>query len=160
MLVLIENCMRYSYEKPVSFSPHRVRLFPRTDQAIVTHRLETLINVPADIQYRRDLFDNLVATCFFPQAADTLEIRSRLKVELWPKNPFHFLLAPRATEIPFEYSPAEANLLEPFLAVKPQEDFYPDDLWRFGTTRDTRDPRIILSKLLPTDTASAVRDDA
>jgi uncharacterized protein (DUF2126 family)/transglutaminase-like putative cysteine protease len=159
MLVLIENCMRYSYEKPVSFSPHRVRLFPRTDQAIVTHRLETLINVPADIQYRRDLFDNLVANCFFPQAAETLEIRSRLKVELWPKNPFHFLLAPRATEIPFEYSPAEAKVLEPFLTVKPEEDFDPDHLWRFGTKRDTVDALVDLAKFLHNEIAYEVRED-
>src|SRR5246127_5865202 len=90
MRVQIENCMRYSDEKPAGFSPHRIRLYPRTDQSIVTHRLETLTNITADIHYRRDLFDNLVANCFFPQPAAALEIRSRLEVELRPKNPFPF----------------------------------------------------------------------
>jgi uncharacterized protein (DUF2126 family)/transglutaminase-like putative cysteine protease len=151
--------MRYSYEKPVSFSPHRVRLYPRTDQAIVTHRVETLINTPADIHYRRDLFDNLVANCFFPQPADTLEIRSRLEVELWPKNPFDFLLAPRATEIPFEYSPEEAKVLEPFLTVKPEEDFDPDGLWRFGTKRNTVEALVDLAQFLHNEIAYEVRED-
>jgi uncharacterized protein (DUF2126 family)/transglutaminase-like putative cysteine protease len=159
MRVQIENCMKYSYEKPVSFSPHRVRLYPRTDQAIVTHRLETLINTPADIHYRRDLFDNLVANCFFPQPADTLEIRSRLEVELWPKNPFHFLLAPRATEIPFAYSPEEAKVLEPFLTVKPEEDFDPDGLWRFGTKRNTVEALVELAQFLHNEIAYEVRED-
>ncbi len=159
MRVQIENCMRYSYEKPVSFSPHRVRLYPRTDQAIVTHRLETLINTPADIHYRRDLFDNLVANCFFPQPADILEIRSRLEVEVWPKNPFHFLLAPRATEIPFKYSPEEAKVLEPFLTVKPEEDFDPDGLWRFGTQRNTVDALVDLAQFLHNEIAYEVRED-
>jgi uncharacterized protein (DUF2126 family)/transglutaminase-like putative cysteine protease len=151
--------MRYSYEKPVSFSPHRVRLYPRTDQTIVTHRLETLINTPADIHYRRDLFDNLVANCFFPQPADILEIRSRLEVELWPKNPFHFLLAPRATEIPFVYSPEEAKVLEPFLTVKPEEDFDPDGLWRFGTKRNTVEALVDLAQFLHNEIAYEVRED-
>jgi uncharacterized protein (DUF2126 family)/transglutaminase-like putative cysteine protease len=151
--------MKYSYEKPVSFSPHRVRLYPRTDQAIVTHRLETLINTPADIHYRRDLFDNLVANCFFPQPADTLEIRSRLEVEVEPKNPFHFLLAPRATEIPFAYSPEEAKVLEPFLTVKPEEDFDPDGLWRFGTQRNTVDALVDLAQFLHNEIAYEVRED-
>jgi uncharacterized protein (DUF2126 family)/transglutaminase-like putative cysteine protease len=159
MRVQIENCMRYSYEKPVSFSPHRIRLYPRTDQAIVTHRLETLINVAADIQHRRDLFDNLVANCFFPQPADILEIRSRLEIELWPKNPFHFLLQPRATEIPFEYSAEEAKVLQPFLTVKPEEDFDPDDLWRFGNKRNTVDALVDLAKVLHNEIAYEVRED-
>jgi uncharacterized protein (DUF2126 family)/transglutaminase-like putative cysteine protease len=159
MRVKIENCVRYSYEKPVSFSPHRIRLYPRTDQAIVTHRLETLVNVAADVQYRRDLFDNLVASCFFPQPADTLEIRSRLEVELWPKNPFHFLLAPRATEIPFAYAAEEAKVLEPFLTVKPEEDFDPDDLWRFGNKRDTIEALVELAQILHNEIAYEVRED-
>jgi uncharacterized protein (DUF2126 family)/transglutaminase-like putative cysteine protease len=159
MRVQIENCMRYSYERPVSFSPHRIRLYPRTDQAIVTHRVATLINVTADVQYRRDLFDNLVANCFFPQPAETLEIRSRLEVELWPKNPFHFLLAPRATEVPFEYTAEEAKVLGPYLAVKPEEDFDPDDLWRFGNRRNTVDALVDLAKVLHNEIAYEVREE-
>jgi uncharacterized protein (DUF2126 family) len=151
--------MRYSYEKPVSFSPHRIRLYPRTDQSIVTHRVETLTNVTADVHYRRDLFDNLVANCFFPQPAETLEIRSRLEVELWPKNPFHFLLAPRATEIPFEYTVEEAKVLGPYLAVKPEEDFDPDDLWRFGNRRNTVEALVDLAKVLHNEIAYEVRED-
>jgi uncharacterized protein (DUF2126 family)/transglutaminase-like putative cysteine protease len=159
MRVQIENCMKYSYEKPVGFSPHRVRLFPRTDQAIVTHRLQTQTNIQADIQYRRDLFDNLVANCFFPEPGNTLEIHTQLEVELGPKNPFHFILAPRAAKIPFEYSAEEAKVLEPFLTVKPEEDFDPDHLWRFGDRRNTVEALVELAKVLHDEIAYEVRED-
>ncbi|HEX3446459.1 MAG TPA: transglutaminase N-terminal domain-containing protein, partial [Chthoniobacterales bacterium] len=61
--------MRYRYEKPVSFSPHKIRLYPRTDPTVITHRLQTLTNIPSDVQYRRDLYDNLIANCYFVEPA-------------------------------------------------------------------------------------------
>jgi hypothetical protein len=80
MHVKIENWMRYSYEEPVSFSTHAIRLYPRTDQSITTHQLQTTVNIESDIQYRRDLFDNIVANCFLPQPGQVLEIRVELEV--------------------------------------------------------------------------------
>ncbi len=79
MHVKIENWMRYSYEEPVSFSPHAIRLYPRTDQSITTHQLQTTVNIESDIQYRRDLFDNIVANCFLPKPGQVLEIRVELE---------------------------------------------------------------------------------
>jgi uncharacterized protein (DUF2126 family)/transglutaminase-like putative cysteine protease len=157
MRVRIENWIKYSYEKPVSFSPHRVRLFPRTEQAIVTHQLRTEVNMPADIQYRRDLFDNLIANCFLSEASDILELRIHLEVELWPKNPFHFLLAPRATEIPVQYSAEEARVLEPFLTIKPEEDFDPEALWQLRK-RNTVEALVDLAKTLHNEIAYEVRE--
>src|SRR5215469_3171454 len=137
MRVKIENWMRYAYEEPVSFSTHAVRLYPRTDQAIVTHQLQTHINLESDIQYRRDLFDNLIANCFFPQPAETLEIRVQLEVELWPRNPFHFLLAPDAVEIPFRYTEEEGKILTPFQLVAPEEDADTAELWQLPGKQST-----------------------
>src|SRR5260370_31998285 len=119
MGVKIENWMRYAYEEPVSFSTHAVRLYPRTDQAIVTHHTQTYVNLESDIQYRRDIFDNLGANCFLPEPGQGLEIRGELENELFPKKPFHFLLAPRAPQLPLKYTLDEEPGLGPFRVVNP-----------------------------------------
>jgi hypothetical protein len=80
MHVKIENWMRYSYEEPVSFSTHGIRLYPRTDQSITTHQIQTTVNIESDIQYRQDLFDNIVANCFLPTPSQVLEIGSNSRL--------------------------------------------------------------------------------
>src|SRR5271166_3502707 len=130
MLVKIENWMRYSYEEPVSFSTHAIRLYPRADQAITTHQLQTTINIDSDIQYRRDIFDNIVANCFLPRPSKVLEFRVALEIELWPRNPFHFLLAPHALHLPFEYTPEESRVLAPFRAIGPDEGVDAGEIWQ------------------------------
>jgi uncharacterized protein (DUF2126 family)/transglutaminase-like putative cysteine protease len=159
MRVQIENWMRYSYEKPVSFSPHKIRLYPRTDPTIITHRLQTLANIPADVQYRRDLYDNLIANCFFSEPADTLELRIQLDVELWPKNPFHFLLAPYAVEVPFNYTETEARVLAPYLEILPGDEVDSDEIWRLDGKRNTVDALVDLAQTLHSEIGYEVRED-
>jgi uncharacterized protein (DUF2126 family)/transglutaminase-like putative cysteine protease len=159
MRVQIENLMRYTYEKPVSFSPHKIRLYPRTDPTIITHRLQTLANIPADVQYRRDLYDNLIASCFFSAPANTLELRVQLEVELWPKNPFHFLLAPYAVEIPFSYTEAEARVLAPYREILPGDEVDSDEIWRLDGKRSTVDALVDLAQTLHSEISYEVRED-
>jgi uncharacterized protein (DUF2126 family)/transglutaminase-like putative cysteine protease len=159
MRVQIENWMRYTYEKPVSFSPHKVRLYPRTDPTIVTHRLQTLANIPADVQYRRDLYDNLIANCFFTEPAKTLELRIQLEVELSPRNPFHFLLAPYAVELPFSYTETEARVLAPYLETLAADEVDSDEIWRFEGKRSTVDTLVDLAGTLHSEISYEVRDD-
>src|ERR1700686_720876 len=130
MYVKIENWMRYSYEEPVSFSTHAIRLYPRTDQSITTHHLQTTVNIESDIQYRRDLFDNIVANCFLPKPGEVLEFRVELEIELCPKNPFHFLLAARALQLPFEYTSEESRVLSPFRTIHPEEEADAREVWQ------------------------------
>ncbi len=137
MRVQISNVMEYRYESAVTFSPQTVRLFPRSDQAIVTHRYATTINLEADVQYRRDLFDNLVAFCIIQEGGSELAITVELEVEVRPKNPFHFLLANHAINFPFAYSDAERAVLSPFLQVRPEEDAPTDEIWSPGSKRGT-----------------------
>ncbi|MBV9489394.1 MAG: transglutaminase family protein [Verrucomicrobia bacterium] len=129
MRVQISNTMRYRYARAVSFSPQIVRLFPRADQAIVTRRLQTDVNVPADVQYRHDLFDNLVAKCVLRSPESFLELSVRLEVEISPKNPFHFLLAGYAVELPFDYEPDEREVLAAFRGIRPEDEADTDQIW-------------------------------
>jgi uncharacterized protein (DUF2126 family)/transglutaminase-like putative cysteine protease len=158
MHVKIENWMRYSYEEPVSFSTHAIRLFPRTDQSITTHRLQTTVNIESDIQYRRDLFDNIVANCFLPKPGQILEFRVALEVELWPKNPFHFLLAPRALQLPFEYTVEENRVLAPYRIINPEEEVDAGEVWRLNGKRNTVEALVELADTLHSEIGYEVRE--
>jgi uncharacterized protein (DUF2126 family)/transglutaminase-like putative cysteine protease len=159
MQVKIENWMRYSYEEPVSFSTHAIRLYPRTDQALTTHQLQTTINIESDIQYRRDIFDNIVANCFLPNPAKDLEIRVGLEVELSPRNPFHFLLAPHALHLPFEYTPEESRVLTPFRTIGPDEQVDATGIWRLEGKPNTVDALVELADALHREIGYEVRDE-
>ena len=99
MKVVIQYEAGYRYEDVVSFSPHRFRLFPRTDHFTRVTRVDFHTNESADVQYRRDLFDNPVASCFYRDPSDLLECRLELEVALTERNAFHFLLAPAAARM-------------------------------------------------------------
>src|SRR6516162_252772 len=157
MRLKIENSMRYAYDRPVGFSSHVLQLYPRTDPSIVTHRHQTVINLESDIQYRRDLFDNLVANCFLPKPGEVLEIRVELELELWPKNPFHFLLAPHAVQLPFQYTPDEERILAPYQVISPEEEAETDVVWRLNGKRDTVGALVELAATLHSEIAYEVR---
>jgi transglutaminase-like putative cysteine protease len=105
----------YSYEEPVSFSPHLFRLFPKVDRHVNVLRRAFHTNTEAAVHFRRDLFDNEIASCFYPDPSRVLSVALDLELEIVPKNPFGFLLEPHALMTPFSYESAEAQVLEPYL---------------------------------------------
>ena len=109
----------YSYGEPVSLSPHLVRIFPRTDLFVKVEKTIFTTNESADVQWRRDLFDNLIAYCFFPKSGKSLPFHLELDLEVRERNPFHFLLDSRGLHIPCEYSGHERKLLAAFLETGP-----------------------------------------
>lgn len=115
MNISIHYEARYDYEDDASFSPHIVRLFPRTDRSCRIQRSHFEAEGCQDVQYRRDHFDNEVAHCFYPRDRDRLHFLLELDLELEEKNPFHFLLESHALELPLTYKPREAAVLAPFL---------------------------------------------
>ncbi len=113
----------YRYERPASLSPHRARIFPRTDLFVKVLSQSFATAPTADIQYRRDIADNLIASCFYPSLIEHLPFELRLELEVREKNPFHFLLDAHALHVPVAYTPDERALLGPFLV--PQFSFQP-----------------------------------
>jgi len=95
----------YSYERAVAFSPHDVRLFPRHDRFTRVRRLDFKTNPATNVRFARDVFDNTVASCFFPDASAELDLHLLLELEIDEKDPFHFILENSAVELPFEYDP-------------------------------------------------------
>ena len=109
----------YRYEEPVGFSPHDVRLFPRSDRFSRVRRFDFSTTPKATIRYGRDLFENTVASCYFPERSKELTFRLAINLDLDEKDPFHFILAPEAVEMPFEYDERTRDLLAAYR--NPQE---------------------------------------
>ena len=105
MLFTIRHHTRYRYSKPVHLGPQKLRFRPRDDgsQEIVEYRLELTPN-PAGLDDHLDLEGNRVTQVWFEAETDCFDIELDLKVRTLRQNPFHFLLAPDATRLPFEHA--------------------------------------------------------
>lgn len=110
----------YSYEEHASLSPHLARIFPRADLFVKVEKTAFATDPSGDVQWRRDLFDNLIAYCFFPEPVKDLPFRLKLDLDVQERNPFHFLVDSRGLNIPCDYSDHERNLLAAFLAPGPR----------------------------------------
>jgi transglutaminase-like putative cysteine protease len=115
MKVRIRYETSYRYAEPVSYSPHFFRLFPKPDTHLRVERFVFETNAGADVQHRCDLFDNIVARCFYPGLAPELWARVELDLELEERNAFHFVVDPTAAHLPFAYEATERRILEPYL---------------------------------------------
>ncbi|MGC1482093.1 MAG: transglutaminase family protein [Chthoniobacterales bacterium] len=145
MKVGIRYEAHYRYEAAASFSPHLVRLFPRTDLYMRTERVAFVPNEGSSVQYRRDLFDNVVGSCFYPEKLKTLDYSLEIDLVLEEKNPFAFLLASHAMELPFAYESAEAEVLAPYLRQRTSVEL-PDGLRPAGDARPTVEALVALNE--------------
>ena len=109
----------YRYAAPVSFSTHEIRLFPRADVFTSTRRLKFETNEGAAVRFGRDVFDNCVAACSFPEPAPELHFQLELDLELIKKDPFDFLLASEALTLPLFYERRLRAVLAPFQTASP-----------------------------------------
>ena len=101
----------YRYDRAVRFSPHDVRLFPRSDRFVQIARLDFRTRPETAVRFGRDVFDNVVASCYFEKEAEALELHLEIDVEIVKKNPFDFVLARRAVQMPFAYEEEIASII-------------------------------------------------
>ncbi len=126
MKLRLEYCASYHYEDAVSLSPHVVRLFPRDPLQCRVARFHFTTNAGAEIHWRRDLFDNVAARCFYPGEVRQLEFQLSAEVETQERNPFAFLLETRALALPVDHTDAESEVLRAFFG--PATDGLPSAL--------------------------------
>jgi transglutaminase-like putative cysteine protease len=107
----------YRYPERVSFSPHIFRVIPKVDRYLKVQRFDFRTNRNAVINWRRDIFDNEIASVFYPDRSRVLRVRFRLKLEIEKKNAFGFLLESRALDLPFAYESNELRVLAPYLST-------------------------------------------
>lgn len=128
----------YRYEEAVGFSPHEVRLFPRSDRFSRVRRLDFTTVPKATVRFSRDVFENTVASCFFPERSKELEFKLAINLDLDEKDPFHFILEKDAVDTPFEYDPAIAKLLAAYRERRTKDRLVVPG-WEPPTSRKRRD---------------------
>jgi transglutaminase-like putative cysteine protease len=114
MKIAIHYQTQYAYAEPVSFSLHLFRLFPKADRHLALRKVSFQTNADAVVSYRRDLFDNEIASVFYPSHSALLTAQLSLELEVEERNAFGFLLDSHALEAPFPYKPEEQRVLAPF----------------------------------------------
>jgi len=119
MKVLVEHRTTYTYGQAVSFSPHVIRLFPRSAPHIRIASQTLNVSADANTMPGLDIYDNIINTVFLPRETKSFSAETRLVLEIDEFNPFNFLVASHALFCPFTYQSAESAILSPFL--EPQE---------------------------------------
>jgi transglutaminase-like putative cysteine protease len=157
MKIEIRYSADYRYESRVTFSPHTFRLTPKIDHFLKVRRFDFRTNRNAVVSWRRDLFDNEIASAFYPKPAHTLTARLRLMIEVEEKNAFGFLLDGHALHLPFAYEPHEARALTPYLGAgpPPRVDFWSPP----ATPQPTVEALTALNDALHANLAYERRDD-
>ena len=114
--VALHHSTAYSYDRHVQHAPHVIRLRPaphcRTkilSYSLKIHGGEYFIN------WQQDPFSNWNARLVFPSPLKELVVEIGLVAEMAVYNPFDFFLEDSASFVPFEYDPALARDLAPFL---------------------------------------------
>ena len=115
MKVRLAYQTQFAYAEPVSFSLHFFRLFPKTGRHLTISHLDFQTNAGADVHYRHDLFDNEIASVFYPGKSALLAASLAIELDVQERNPFGFILAKHALDFPFRYTPREADVLAPYL---------------------------------------------
>ena len=133
--VAVNHRTRYEYDRPVTLSPHVIRLRPAPHCRIPVTHYSLRIDPPDHfLNWQQDPHGNHLARAVFRTPARRLRIEVDLVAELTATNPFDFFLEPSAEHFPFEYEPRLAKDLRPYLETEPPGP----ELRRFLAAVDTR----------------------
>jgi transglutaminase-like putative cysteine protease len=122
MKIKVTHHTVYRYSQPVSFGPHQLLLRPRENHHVSVISYHLAATPEAKICWARDHNENSLASAYFRDRADRLEIFSEMEVETLERNPFDFILEPEAARFPFRYSAGEASALQAFLTAPADKD--------------------------------------
>jgi transglutaminase-like putative cysteine protease len=112
----ISHTTTYIYDRPVTLSPHVIRLRPRSD---VSQKLSqfslTVSPSPQGSSENIDLDGNSTIRVWFKEAVTTsLSIQTLSQVETFRTNPFDYLLEPWAAQLPLDYPASLSAQLQPY----------------------------------------------
>lgn len=104
MLLQIKHATTFHYEKAVYCEPLTIRLRPRDDgfQRLESYRLRVQPE-PTGITHYKDLHGNDVTRCWFKGFTTGMTVTTDCVVETLLQNPFNFLLAPEAVNLPLRH---------------------------------------------------------
>ncbi|MBI4001264.1 MAG: transglutaminase family protein [Nitrospira defluvii] len=118
--VALNHTTHYRFDRPVTLSPHEVRLrpAPHCRTRICSYSLHVRPTTHF-INWQQDPYGNYVARLVFPEPATELEVVVDVVADMTVINPFDFFVEPSAERFPFTYAPQLTKELAPFLEVEP-----------------------------------------
>ncbi len=106
----------YTFARPVSVTPHVVRLRPAPHARTPIEAYSLEVSPPNHfINWQQDPFGNWVARLVFPEKIDHLSVTVSLVADMMVINPFDFFIEEYAETFPFEYEPGLKADLAPYL---------------------------------------------
>jgi len=132
----------YTYERPVSFAPHRLMVRPRDSHAIRVVEAVLTVSPPGETRWLYDAFGNSVCS-FAPQGeSTTLSIVSDLVIERYPAPISELEIADPQTATPIVYAAADRAVLAPF--TEPVSEDADGDLlkWLRGRVASPHEPAL------------------
>src|SRR5688572_4601666 len=118
--VALHHRTSYLFDRRINVAPHEVRLrpAPHTRTPVLGYSLSVSPSKHF-INWQQDPYGNWLARLVFPEPAERLDIVVDLIADLTVINPFDFFVEPYAEHYPFDYAPALAKELIPFLETPP-----------------------------------------
>jgi len=114
--VACHHVTRYLFDRPVSLSPHilRLRPAPHCRTPILSYSMKVK---PEEhfLNWQQDAFGNYLARLVFPEQSRELSIDVEVIADLSAYNPFDFFTEEYADNYPFTYSEQEQQELSPYL---------------------------------------------
>ena len=141
----LHHVTHYRYDRPIQLGPQVIRLrpAPHCRSRILSYALHV---EPGGhfINWQQDPFANYQARLVFPEPTTEFKVTVDVVVEMSVYNPFDFFLEPEAEHFPFEYTPALAQELTPYLARLPAQKRFASYVKSIGLdTLRQQNPRTI-----------------
>ncbi len=116
--VVLSHKTHYKYDRPISLSPHIIRLrpAPHSRTPIEAYSLKV---TPENhfINWQQDPYGNYQARVVFPEKVEEFGIDVEILADLITLNPFDFFVDDYAENFPFKYKKDLKKELEPYLEV-------------------------------------------
>jgi uncharacterized protein (DUF2126 family)/transglutaminase-like putative cysteine protease len=120
--VSINHRTRYKFDRPVSLSPHTVRLRPAPHSRTPIHSYSLKIKPdPHFINWQQDSFGNYLARLVFPEKCREFEVDVEVIADMTVINPFDFFVEEYAENFPFSYPKQLKKELLPYLEKESSE---------------------------------------
>jgi transglutaminase-like putative cysteine protease len=114
----ISHSITYTYDRPVTLSPHTIRLRPRQDTNQQLHQFSLTVHpTPRSLSENTDLDGNAITKAWFSDTEITqFSVQALCQVSTYCSNPFNYLLEPWATQLPIDYPASLSHQLQPYLS--------------------------------------------
>lgn len=119
--VAIQHNTYYTFDRPVSLSPHVIRLRPAPHSRTPIDAYSLKVE-PADhfINWQQDAYGNYLARLVFPEKTRKFSVEVEVIADMTVINPFDFFLEEEAETFPFEYDKQTLKELQPYLELEEQ----------------------------------------